>query len=188
MAEPYLSRKAFADSQGWVPSYVSKLSKQDRLVLSPCGKKVDVAATLTRLQQTADPAKHGVREHHAQQRVEREVYDQVRHDAPTHDMPGIDYQAAKAVREHYLALLAKAEYQKTSKELVDRTRVEQASFRYGRLLRDGIMGVSRQISAELATLSDPWTLEKVLTEHLRKTLDGIAKLGADDLQQAMTEE
>ncbi|VEB44094.1 Uncharacterised protein [Chromobacterium violaceum] len=56
----YLSKKAFADSQGWAPSYVSKLASQGRLVMAPDSKKVDVEATLAKIGKTADPSKAGV--------------------------------------------------------------------------------------------------------------------------------
>lgn len=78
----YLSKKAFAESQGWSPSYVTKLKGQGKLVLDPSGKLIDVPATLARLRDTADPSKQVVRERHANTRLQRDVRRHVRHDAP----------------------------------------------------------------------------------------------------------
>lgn len=180
----YLTRKGFAESQGWSPSYVTKLAQQQRLVMSPCGKKVDVAATLARIGKTADPSKEGVRQRHERERVQRDVYGALRDDPPPNSVAG-DYQGAKARREHYLALLAAAEYDKVCGETVERKRVVDAAFLYGRLLRDTVLGLPKQISADLATISDPWELERALTDSLRKALDDVAKLGEDDLNKAM---
>ncbi|MCK6435983.1 hypothetical protein [Rivihabitans pingtungensis] len=182
----YLTRKEFAESQGWSPSYVTKLAQQQRLVLSPCGKKVNVAATLARIGKTADPSKEGVRHRHEQARIQRDVYGAIHSDAPSTADPG-DYQGAKARREHYLALLAAAEYNKVCGETVERKRVIDAAFLYGRLMRDTMLGLPKQIAADLAAISDPWELERTLTDSLRKALDDIAKLGEDDLNKAMTQ-
>ena len=45
----FLSKSKFAASQGWSPSYITKLKKQSRLVYSPDKKLIDVDATLLAL-------------------------------------------------------------------------------------------------------------------------------------------
>lgn len=195
--DPYLSKKAFADSQGWVPSYVTKLSKTGRLILSPDGKKVDCAATLALLGKTMDPSKEGVRQRHVQARILRDVYDEVHTDRPVPpvkvaapplagELMFADYQEAKASREGYLAKLAKAEYERVCRQTVERQAVHDAAHRYGRLLRDTLLGVPKQISSDLAAITDPWVLEQLLTERLRKTLEDVSKLGKDDMDRAMS--
>lgn len=192
--DPYLSKKAFADSQGWSPSYVTKLLKTGRLVLSPDGKKVDCAATLERIGKTIDPAKEGVRQRHEQARIQRDVYDEVHADRPVLPVkaaaaPGermfTDYQDARTSREGYLAKLAKVEYERVCQQTVDRQAVHDAAHRYGRLLRDTLLGVPKQISSDLAAITDPWALEQLLTERLRQTLEDVSKLGKDDMDRAM---
>lgn len=182
----YLSRKAFADSQGWSPSYVTKLGSQGRLVMSPDSKQVNVDATLALIGKTADPAKEGVRQHHEEQRMQRDVYDRVRTDAPdTGDADVSDFHKARAEKEKYLAKMARVEFDKVSGLTVERQRVHAAAHDYGRLVRDTVLGVPRQVAADLAVVSDPWELERLLTQHLRKALEDIAKLGQDDLNHAM---
>ncbi|STQ91744.1 terminase small subunit [Iodobacter fluviatilis] len=195
--DPYLSKKAFADSQGWSPSYVTKLLKTGRLILSPDGKKVDGAATLALIGKTIDPAKEGVRQRHEQARIQRDVYDEVHADRPVlpvktaaAPLPGelmfTDFQEARTSREGYLAKLAKVEYERVCQQTVDRQAVHDAAHRYGRLLRDTLLGVPKQISSDLAAITDPWVLEQLLTERLRKTLEDVSKLGKDDMDRAMS--
>lgn len=186
----YLSRKAFADSQGWSPSYVTKLGSQGRLIMSPDGKSVDVDATLAKLGKTADPSKEGVRQRHVDTRTQRDVRSQVTADAPDTAEPqggSSDYYTHKASREKYLSLLAQAEYDKVCGNTVERQAVEEASHRYARLLRDSVMGLPKQISSDLAAITDPWKLERELTDRLRKMLEDVTKLGEDDLNKAMNE-
>lgn len=47
------------------PSYVTQLKGEDRLVLTPDGKRVRVAESLQRIEDTKDPAKIGVARRHA---------------------------------------------------------------------------------------------------------------------------
>lgn len=69
-----VSKSGFARMNGWVPSYVSQLNKEGRLVLDASGKKkVDVEATMALLGKTADPARSGVGDRHARERVERNI-------------------------------------------------------------------------------------------------------------------
>ncbi|MFC2974720.1 terminase small subunit [Azotobacter bryophylli] len=188
-----LSRTEFAASRGWSRQYVGKLAKQGRLVLTADGK-VDVAATEALLQRTADPSKAGVADRHQRERVERGVTAHLAPAAPPLDPPpppagndgeAIDFQKARARREHYLARLAENESRKSDGELVERAVVENAAFATGRMLRDLLLGLPKQISAELAAVSDPWELERQLTAGLRRVLEDAQRLSAADLEHAI---
>ncbi|NHN79614.1 terminase small subunit [Azotobacter chroococcum] len=186
-----LSKSEFAAHKGWSKPYVSKLAKQGRLVMTADGK-VDVAATEALLQRTADPSKAAVAERHQRERVERGVTAHLAPAAPPLDPPpdrpedeGIDFQKARARREHYLARLAENEARKSDGELVEREAVENAAFATGRLLRDLLLGLPKQIGAELAAISDPWELERRLTAGLRRVLEDANRLSAADLEHAI---
>ncbi|WP_047237340.1 hypothetical protein [Chromobacterium subtsugae] len=194
----YLSKKAFADSQGWAPSYVSKLGSQGRLVMAPDGKKVDVEATLAKIGKTADPSKAGVADRHRAARVRREVYasedDEAPQDAapvqPTGSSPptlagAVDFQAARAAKEYYSALTIKAEYERTCGNTVERQAVEAAAFRGGRMVRDSLLGLPPQIASELANMTDSWQIERYLADRLRQVLTDATRLGEDELKKAM---
>lgn len=185
-----LSKSEFAAHKGWSKPYVSKLAKQGRLAMTADGK-VDVAATEALLQRTADPSKTGVAERHQRERVERGVTAHLIPTAPPlESLPdsedeGIDFQKARARREHYLARLAENEARKSDGELVEREAVENAAFATGRLLRDLLLGLPKQISAELAAISDPWELERRLSAGLRRVLEDANRLSAADLEHAI---
>ncbi|QND83762.1 Uncharacterized protein ChrSV_1535 [Chromobacterium vaccinii] len=194
----YLSKKAFADSQGWAPSYVSKLGSQGRLVMAADGKKVDVEATLAMIGKTADPSKSGVADRHRAARVKREVYasdsDETPSDATTVPPVGglppalagaVDFQAARTAKEYYAALTIKAEYERTCGNTVERQAVEAAAFRGGRLVRDSLLGLPPQIASELANMTDSWQIERYLADRLRQVLTDATRLGEDELKKAM---
>lgn len=186
-----LSKSEFAAHKGWSKPYVSKLAKQGRLIMTADGK-VDVEATEALLQRTADPSKAGVADRHQRERVERGVTAHLTPSAPPLDPPpsadedeGIDFQKARARREHYLARLAENEARKSDGELVEREAVENAAFASGRMLRDLLLGLPKQIGAELAAISDPWELERRLTAGLRRVLEDAQRLSTADLEHAI---
>lgn len=185
----YLSKSQFATQQGWSPSYVTKLKDQDRLVLAPDGKMVDVAATLLRLKRTSAPEKEAVRQHHAAGRTERHVGVHTKPDAPDDDGSGGSadpkYWNNKARREGALAELAELELSKKRGELVDRARVESVSFSVGRMVRDSVFGLLPQLAPELASMTDAFAIEIKLRDALRQVFADTTKLTAADLDRAM---
>lgn len=190
----YLTKSEFAARNGWSKSYVSKLARQDRLVLTAEGK-VDVEATEALLAESADPSKAAVAARHEENRVERDVRSHLQPggDTPAVQPPiqqpakGPDFQKARAHREYYLAQLAEAEFNKVQGNLVERKSVEDAAFAAGRTLRDLVFGLAPQLAAELTGMSDSWEVEKRLTGAFRQVFDDAAKMSGADLNQAMTQ-
>lgn len=190
----YLTKSEFAARHGWSKSYVSKLAKQERLVLTDDGK-VDVEATELLLAESADPSKAAVAARHEENRVERDVRSQLQ--------PGLgplavlqpdpspggahNFQKAKAHREYYLAQLAEAEFNKVQGNLVERKAVEDAAYTAGRMLRDQLFGLAPQLAAELVGMNDPWEIEKHLSSAFRRVLTEVSKMNNADLNQAITQ-
>lgn len=172
-----LSKSEFADSRGWSRAYVSKLGKQERLVLTADGK-VDVEATLDLLATSADPSKAGVADRHQRDRAEKGVHALVTPAAPASPprSAGDGYQKARAHREHYLALLAEDEFLKGRGALVERAAVDGAAFAAARTLRDLLLGLPTQLAGELIAITDAWEMERRLTDALRRVLDDAAGL------------
>ncbi|MCO7516434.1 terminase small subunit [Pseudomonas guariconensis] len=193
----YLTKSEFAARHGWSKSYVSKLAKQDRLVLTDDGK-VDVEATEALLAESADPSKAAVAARHEENRVERDVRSQLQlaGDTPAVQLAvepavqqpgkGLDFQKARAHREFYLAQLAEAEFHKVQGNLVERKPVEEAAFAAGRMLRDQFFGLAPQLAAEVAGMTDSWDIEKHLTDTFRRVFTDAAKMNDADLERAMT--
>lgn len=176
----FLTKSEYADSRGWSRPYVSKLAKQNRLVLNESGK-VDVIATDRLLAESSDPSKAGVAERHQRERVEKGVHALVTPAAaPPPDMQPMaalpDYQKARARREHYLALLAEDEFLKGRGDLVERPAVDLAAFTIARTLRDLLMGLPAQVAGDLVSITDPWDMERRLTSVLRRALEDADRL------------
>ncbi|WPC27672.1 terminase small subunit [Pseudomonas moraviensis] len=198
MTEPtYLSKSAFAARLGRSPSYITWLKDNNRLVLSPNGKQVDVHATEALIRDTADPSKVSVAERHQQNRIQRDVYSQLSTQAEptstaappqvlTVDGKLPDFQKARALREHNMAKLAEIELGKAQGALVSKEAVETGAYNAGRLLRDQLFGPLPQLSHDLAAMTDPWLIEKHLTATFRRTLEEAERLSAADLDHAMT--
>ena len=184
----FLSKSEFAASQGWSPSYVTKLKDQGRLVMSPDGRKVNVSETVAMLSRTKDLGKDHVRNFHQNERTEKHVTAHTAPSAPPESDSGSSdpkYWAAKARREDALADLANLELEKKKGNLVERERVESAAFATGRMLRDAILGLPTQLAPELANTSDAFQIELRMREALRSLLDEMAKMTVDDLTKAM---
>ena len=190
--ENLLTKSAFAERQGWSPSYVTKLAKQGRLVTTEDGRHVDVAATLAMLKRTSDPGKDAVRQHHQAARTERHVGSHTKAGAPAGEEGGSGaadpaYWSAKARREGALADLAEHELGVKRGDYVERRRVESAAYAAGRMLRDAVLGLPTQLSPELANLTDPREIEMKLRAALRRVFEDAARMTADDLDKAMRE-
>ncbi|MFF7108127.1 terminase small subunit [Pseudomonas sichuanensis] len=190
----HLTKSEFAARHGWSKSYVSKLAKQERLVMTADGK-VDVEATELLLAESADPSKAAVAARHEENRVERDVRS---HLQPGGETPAVqppelavggahNFQKAKAHREFFLAQLAEAEFHKVQGNLVERKAVEDAAYSAGRMLRDQFFGLAPQLAAEVVGMSDPWDIEKHLTGAFRRVFTEVGKMSATDLDRAITQ-
>jgi hypothetical protein len=198
MTEPtYLSKSAFAARIGRAPSYITWLKNNNRLVLSPDGKLVDVQASEALIRDTADPSKAAVADRHQQDRIQRDVYSLLSTQteptstaAPPQVLTGDgklpDFQKARALREHNMAKLAEIELGKAQGSLVSKEAVETGAYNAGRLLRDQLFGPLPQLSHDLAAMTDPWLIEKHLTATFRRTLEEAERLSSADLEHAMT--
>ncbi len=198
MTEPtYLSKSAFAARLGRSPSYITWLKDNNRLVLSPNGKQVDVDATEALIRDTADPSKVAVAERHQQDRIQRDVYSQLSSRAeptstaappltitPAGQLP--DFQKARALREHNLAQLAEIELHKAKGSLVALSAVQSGAYNAGRMLRDQLLGMPPQLAPQLASMTDPWEIEKHLTAAIRRSLEDAERMSSADLEHALT--
>jgi len=198
MTEPmYLSKSAFAARIGRAPSYITWLKNNNRLVLTADGKQVDVTASEALIRNTADPSKTAVADRHHQDRLQRDVYSQLSSQAeptstaappltitPAGQLP--DFQKARALREHNLAQLAEIELHKAKGSLVVLSAVQTGAYNAGRMLRDQLLGMPPQLAPELASMTDPWEIEKHLTAAIRRSLEDAERMSSADLEHALT--
>lgn len=113
-----LGFKEFAAHLGVRPSYITALKKDGRLVLSDDGKRVRVAESLVRIEATRNPARADVADRHAARRgaalpaaLPTDSGGAGQGDGADGDTENIPYQESRAVKELYLSLAAKRDYE-----------------------------------------------------------------------------
>lgn len=197
MKEETASFAAFARRLGCKRSYVTELRKADRLVLTDDGKAVRVAESMARIEATRDPAKRGVAARHAAARAtgaaNAPAVAEPSHEAtqaPTfvpearegQDRITGTYQASRAVRERYLAMQAKVDYERSIGKLLNGADVESAVFASITTLRVRLESLPGVVSPRLAAETDEPKIAAILAEEIEHTLaecerqfQGIAK-------------
>jgi hypothetical protein len=87
------------------------------------------------------------------------------------------FKRARAVREHYEALLAKVEYEKRTGEVLDANEVKIASHRIGQIFRDRMLQVPGAVVARLQAhirehraAPDEHSVHLILTDVIRGSL------------------
>jgi hypothetical protein len=189
-SENWLTKKAFADSQGWSPSYVTKLKDQGKLVLSGDGKRVDVVSTLARLRESADPGKQYVAARHSETRTQHAVGDHVKFSAPddkpdgrpdASDSGNAGYWVSKSQREAALARLAELELERELGHLVSADAVHRGLAESSRMLRDMILAVPSRVAGQVISLKNAGEAEGLIRAELRKVLEQFVKLSRDGL-------
>jgi hypothetical protein len=87
---------------------------------------------------------------------------------------GLDYARARAVRENYLARLAKIEFEERSGRLISRDEVQVAAFNRFRTFRDGMLNIPDRVAAVLAAETDAAKVHGLLITEIRKALHEFA--------------
>jgi hypothetical protein len=203
-----LGKKEFADLIGQSPSHVTKLAQDGRLVLDGSGRgaRVRVAESLARIEQTGG-GRPDVADRHARQRaasaqtqrgsaqglggaekIERGATVQAggANDG-TIDKIGSNYQAARAVKEKYAALTAKAEYETLIGNLIPRDDVDAALRFVGATVRSLMDVFPDQQAPILCAVSDIHEVQSLLTEACRNVLLDIGQ-AIERQKQTLTKE
>ena len=83
---------------------------------------------------------------------------------------GLEYSKARAVRESYLARLAKIDFEERTEKLVSRDEMQVAAFSRFRMFRDGMLNIPDRLAAVLAAETDPRQVHELLATEIRKAL------------------
>jgi hypothetical protein len=87
---------------------------------------------------------------------------------------GNQYSKARAVREHYLARLAKIDFEERIGKLVPKDDVEISAFNKYRQFRDHMLNIPDRLGAVVAAESEPAKVYEVLSTEIRKALNEFA--------------
>lgn len=184
--EQFVRKAEYARMRGWNRSYVAKLLKEERLVLSPDEALVDWAATDALLGVTSDPSKKGVQDRWADHRRERDVGVELdpakarANEAPDESpgsSPGTSggrYHYWREKREMELALVAERERKKLDNELVDANAMRLATEQLARQVRDRLLALPERVHLQVAFESDPLKVLQMLENEMRDCLKQIS--------------
>ncbi len=161
-----MSQRAYARQRGVAVYAVQVAIKTGRISTTPDGQvDSDVADREWAANTRKDPPKVKVNSR-------RQPDDDA---DPSGDSFGVSqYTKARAVREHYLARLAKLEFEEKVGSLVSRDEVRVAAYNTFRQYRDHILSIPDRIAAMLAAESDEAKCYQILSGEIRKALNEFA--------------
>jgi len=85
-----------------------------------------------------------------------------------------NYSNSRAIREAYLANLARLDYQKRTAALVSAEEVKVAAFNAARKVRDLLLALPDRLAPVLAGLDDPLECHRVMSEEIRRICDELS--------------
>lgn len=96
--------------------------------------------------------------------------------APPADEPltggnAASYAQARAIKEAYEARLKKLEYDEKSGKLVPADKVKADCFKAGVIVREALLNIPSRLSAELASLTDNFEVERILRQEIHGILE-----------------
>lgn len=80
------------------------------------------------------------------------------------------FAQSRALREAYMARLAKLEFEEKTGQLVRADEVRNEAFKTGRLIREAMLNIPDRVAAEIAAEGDPALIHKRLTDEVRHAL------------------
>jgi hypothetical protein len=146
---PLVSQRQYAKHRGVSHVAVQKAVREGRIRADAQGK-VDPEQADRDWAQNTSPAKGG----------------NVVELGPT----GGAYAQSRAVRELYLAKLAKIEFEERTAKLVSRDEVTVTAFTKARTVRDSLLNIPDRVAALIAAETDPSTVHQILSDEIRKAL------------------
>ncbi len=88
---------------------------------------------------------------------------------------------ARALKEHYLALLAQLDYNVKSGVLIEANAARQAGFAMARTARDKLLTIADRLAPVVAGVTDQFECHRLITEEIRKAISGLNKNPLDAL-------
>ena len=90
---------------------------------------------------------------------------------------------ARAMKEKYLALMARLEYELESGKLIESEAASRAAFSAARKARDMLLTIADRLAPVVAGLSDQFECHRVITSEVRRVCDELSANPIDKLQQ-----
>ena len=144
-----LSIRAYANYKGVSDTAVRKAIKSGRITLSPDGK----------IDPTIADKQWGGNTNPGQQQTGSEESCKL-----------FSYQASRARRETYEALLKKLEYEEKSGKLIPIAQVETEAFNAARMARDKLMTIADRAVPQIIGKTDAFVIRQILQNEIRACL------------------
>ncbi len=182
----------FARKLGVARSYITALKAAGRLVMTDDGR-VDVDASIARIDATKDPNRDDVAARHAQARGQIAAATaagaiaapQAADDAD--DDHDISYQAARTIKERYAAKTAKLDYERAAGLMIERAAVSAAVEDLLTTLRQSLEQQPHRLAPELLG-QDLDSIRATLREETANLLGALVRDFATRLRQLAGEE
>lgn len=171
----------FAALRGVKPSYVTKLKQHGRLVLTDDGR-VEVEASIQRIEDTKDPNRDDVRARHAAAREPKggaESPAQPESPAPIHAAPespraadaiSASFQKSRALGEHFAAKTRALEFLKEIGEVVELSMIRDEVENILAVTRSAFDNLPGQLAPQLVTMTDETQIDKLLQDNIEAIL------------------
>lgn len=181
----HVSKSDFAKIYRCQPSYVTKLIKEKKIVLSEDGKKVNVEASLRLIEATGDPSKQGVRDRWDAYRSGKPIEACATPDVPT-DKPqyergagretgGSEYHKARTVSEQVNARLKELELKERLGEVAKVAPLLKAVQDAHIAARAAVMQLPDRLAQILASETDPQKVHEALTSECTRICDQVQR-------------
>ena len=165
-----ISKADFAREYGYSKAAVTKFDRAGKIVYLPDGS-VDIIASKELIDSMADPAREDVRIANALKR-EGNGGENLTIKSSSYEA----YQNARSVKEKYLALQAKADYEKNTGLLIEKSIIERIIFERARQVRDGAIACSRRIAPEVIGKESIQEIESIINREMRAMLEQFSQL------------
>jgi hypothetical protein len=174
-----MNQAQYATHRGVAKSYITKLKAEGRLVFTPAGL-IDVAASDALIAQTAEPNRTDAVERHAAARNAKTAPAAPAAPAEppqksTEEEVGKTFHASKAVKEKYLALAARRDYEKSIGLLID---AHDAYYHMASVMttcRATLERLPSQLAPELAGITDEGRVRQILSQYIQHALENLSK-------------
>jgi pyruvate/2-oxoglutarate dehydrogenase complex dihydrolipoamide acyltransferase (E2) component len=170
---PLSSLRAYAKHRGVSLAAVEKAIHSGRITPT-VGGLIDSDRAAAEWDAKTRPGQRRARAAPAQPRETAEAPAAVPRESPEAASSGLDYFRARAIRESYLARLAKIEFEERTAKLVSRDEVQVAAFTNGRTVRDNLLNIPDRLAATLAAETDVDRVHDLLSVEIRRALEELA--------------
>lgn len=176
MTETVCTNGEFARRIGVKPGYVTQLRKAGRLVLADDGKRILAEASEALIEATRDPSSSHVAERWRAARADKAAGSApAQTETVAADRVPVDYQSARALREHYQALRAEMDYRREAGRLVDAAEVAAVIEDMLTTLRQVLESLPVTVGSMLAAEQDEARCVALLRDEISRMLRELAR-------------